>query len=160
MSNNSKGLFIGPGFKKWFIISTVSTSLIWTLITFILYLCGNNVLVSTTSQIFAYYNAVIIILTILSLILDEKIRKYPGLLSTICMSLFNFCYIFLCAIRGDFSSRGVILAACYFFYIGCAFLIYKFIIPLIIVKKRGLQIFNFIYLMIILNVTIVLGFLC
>ncbi|MFI3329722.1 MAG: hypothetical protein R3Y05_04475 [bacterium] len=158
MSNRSNELFLGPAFKKWYIIITVVICLLWTLVSFGTYLFGNNNLLS--ADLFGYYNAFLVVFVVTGMIIDEKIRKYPGLVITIVSAIYYFCYIVLCMLRADCSLMSVMFSIAFLLYIGCSYLIYKFIIPRIVVLKYGPPIFNTTYLMITLTVTLVLGFIC
>ncbi len=156
MSNRTNEIFIGPSFKKWYIGITLGVCIVWTLITFVTYLCGNDLMVNG-GTLFGYYNALVIIFAIISLYLEEKIRKYPGVLSVVCISIYYFCYIVLCMLRVDFTIFSILISVGYLLFIGISLLIYKLLIPLIVVKKNGLQIFNFIYLMFLVNLTLIVG---
>lgn len=150
MLNNKNGLMFNSKFKKMYCFITFGICIFWILLVTVLNLFGNEFMFKNI--FYTYYNALFIVLLIVGMIIDEKIRKYPGFITTIGTAVYSLCYIYLCCFR-----TNIFLVVLYVVNGVLSYLIYKYIYPKIIVTKNGNKIFNTIYLIIILTITLILG---
>lgn len=144
-------LFLNYKFKKMYLIVTLLICMIWIVIMSIFNFIDVDIL--NGDNFFAYYNAFLVIFIITGMIVDEKIRKYPGLIVTFGTSVYCFSYVYICCLRGSFSFWVLLFLV----NIYISYLVYKKIYPVIVVMKNGAKLFNTIYLIIILLITIVVG---
>lgn len=146
-------LFINAAFKKWYLIITCAICLLWVVIAFVLTIFNVEFIKKEIFNI--YYNAIIIVLVIVGMIIDEKVRKNPGVIVTIGTSIYCFSYIALCSLNYGFSK--VIYPLIFICIIGLSYVVYKKIYPSIIVVKNMNKVFNTIYLIVLLSITLLIG---
>lgn len=157
MQKKKENVFLSPKHK---IVYLIASSILSFLVLFILgglTISGND-LVSTNSAIFSYCTALYLLLVIFAMLIDEAIKKYPGLLVLCASALYSFVYVCICFIKGGQTITGYIIVSFYFVYIGLSYLIYKHFYPAIVLKEKN-KVFNTMYLIVFLMVTIVFGFM-
>lgn len=158
MQNQKNNVFLNPKFKKLYAITSCGLFLLIALVLLIMMLCGNNV-AKDNSEIFTYCTALLFILSGLGMFIDESIRKIPGMIIIVCTAIYSFSYIVVCFLKGDPSIFGYVLLGVYSCFIGISYIIYKNVYPIVLVKEKGVKLFNTVYLLILLTVTIVAGFM-
>lgn len=147
---NDRNLFLNNKFKKYYLIISIVICLFWVAISSILKLIGNNFLFNEV--FFPYYNAMLIILLIVGMIIDEKIRKYPGIIVTLGTSIYCFSFIYMCTI-----DKNLTIPIVYIINIAISYIIFKYVYPKIIVIKNANKVFNTVYIIIVLSITLFIG---
>ncbi len=158
MQKRKENVFLSPKFKKLYVGLSCGLTMLITMILFIMMLAGNNVAQSNGS-VFTYCTALMLIIVVVGMIIDESIRKYPGLIITFCTSIYTFSYILICFMKGGASTVGYVMLAGYALFIGISYLIYSKFYPILVVGEKYVKLFNTLYLIIVLMVTIVIGFM-
>lgn len=156
MQKPKESLFLSPKFKKIYIIVVCSLWITSFLIFSMLSLFGSD-FVSTNDNVYSYSTALFLVLVVMGMLVDESIRKYPGIIVSVVTAIQSFCYISICILKGGYSIAGIIMQICFALYIIIAFLIYKYIYQMLVVKKNAVKIFNTLYLMLIVLITVGIG---
>ncbi len=147
--------FLNGKFKKFYFIITISICLLWLAIALVLRLFKVDLI--NNDIFYIYYNAFIIVFLIAGMIIDEKIRKYPGLIVLIGTSIYCFVYVSLCSIGGTYVN--VIVSFIFLLNVLLSYILYKRVYPLIVISKNKVKIFNTFYLIIMLTLSIIVGML-
>lgn len=157
MQKRTEKVFLTPKHKIIFMGVTCGLSILVVIILCILTLIGNDLVISN-SAIFSYCTALYLLFVVFAMVIDEAIKKYPGLLVSIAVSIYSFCYIIICFIKGGQSTLGYSMVIGYIIYIGLSYLLYSKVYPIVAIKEK-IKLFNTIYLMLVILITIAFGFI-
>lgn len=156
MVKKRENVLLSPRFKKLFLILSCSFTLIISLVFALLSIGGNNY-VADNDYVFSYCTVLMLVFVVIGMVIDEKIRKYPGLLVTIGSAIYSFSFICICVIKGGCSIEGLIMVLLFFLNILLSFIIYKWIYPEIVIRDKYIKLFNTLYLIFIVLVTLTFG---
>ncbi len=155
MEMKTNEFFLNGKFKKIYAIITFSLIMIINILFIFFYISKNNFL--TDSVLYGYVTCFYFLFIALGLILDEKIRKYPGLLVVVGGAVYSSNYMFYNVLRGEFSLLGGLYCTISVLIVIASCFIYTIVYPKIAINKNGCKIFNTVYLMIIVSLTFILG---
>lgn len=156
MVKKRENVLLSPKFKKLFFIVSCSFTMVITLVFWLLSINGDNY-VADNEYVFSYCTVLMFIFVVIGMIIDEKIRKYPGLLVTIGSSIYAFSFICICVIEGGYSISGLIMILLFLLNITLSFIIYKWIYPKIVVGEKYIKLFNTFYLIVLIVVALTFG---
>lgn len=148
-------LFLNGKFKKTYAIATIFVSIVFAIFCFVLSAINSSFI--ENEYLFSYTTCFYFVFIIGGLILDEKIRKYPGLVVVIGSACYSLSYMVFAVCKGGLSTLGIIYTIIYLLFMGLSFVIFKYLYPKIVVMRNGQKIFNTGYLMIIVSITFILG---
>ncbi len=157
MQRRNGNVYLNPKHKIVYMAATCGLATVVLLLLTVLTLMGND-LVSTNDSIFYYCTALYLLLTVAAMIVDESIKKYPGLLVLCATSIYSFCYVSICFIKGGQSILGYVIISLYLIYIVLSYLLYKKMYPIIAVNNK-IKSFNTLYLIVLVMFSIIFGFM-
>lgn len=156
MQKKKESLLFSPKFKKMYIVITCCLWLLANIIFNVLYLFNNNV-VASSDIVYSYSTALFLVFVVLGMIVDESIRKYPGIIVTLCTSVYSFSYVNICVLKAGYGLSGAFILLFFALYIVVSFLIYKYIYPKVVVRKNAVKWFNTLYLIFVVLMSIGIG---